>query len=416
MAHIEHMAAGSALCAAAPNSSLFILGRAIAGSGAALLIQGAISVITQIATLEKRPLYIGLVVSCFGISASFSPVLGGALTSRVSWRWCFWINLPIGAAIFFLVVLGLNVKVKKNAMRDLSAAEKFKSLDPPGIILLLSSVTCLFLALQWAGSSFPWSSGRIIGLMIGFGTLSVAFSLLQWWLREKATIPLRILKQRTVLFGTSALFFISMSSNIKMYYVPFYFQAAKGASALRSGVQFLALAVPQVVATVMAGGLATKTGHYVFYAPVPGRLPLIYFRNSFLSWLSVQFEKDVFIGNAIGISVGNNILVSQLLSEVPKHASVIPPQAVIEAGALNLDALTDSRDILHELRQAYGMAISTIMICATATICVSILATLGMQRLNIVKVSRDREALKDPQEIATPVYNVVKEESKEGFQ
>jgi MFS family permease len=82
--------AGSALCAAAPSSPVFILGRAVAGSDAALLIQGAISVITHISTLEKRPLYIGLVVSSFGISASFSPVLGGALTTRVSWRWCFW--------------------------------------------------------------------------------------------------------------------------------------------------------------------------------------------------------------------------------------------------------------------------------------------------------------------------------------
>lgn len=82
--------AGSALCAAAPNSSVFILGRAVAGCGAGLLIQGAISVITHVSTLERRPLYIGLVVSCFGICASFSPILGGALTVDVSWRWCFW--------------------------------------------------------------------------------------------------------------------------------------------------------------------------------------------------------------------------------------------------------------------------------------------------------------------------------------
>ena len=82
--------AGSALCAAAPNSPVFILGRAVAGSGAALLLQGAISVITSVSELEKRPLYIGLVVSCFGICASLSPIIGGALTVRASWRWCLW--------------------------------------------------------------------------------------------------------------------------------------------------------------------------------------------------------------------------------------------------------------------------------------------------------------------------------------
>ncbi|KAL2041649.1 hypothetical protein N7G274_005433 [Stereocaulon virgatum] len=133
--------AGSALCAAAPSSPVFHLGRAVAGRGAALLIQGAISVITHISTLEKRPLYIGLVVSCFGISASFSPVLGGALTTRVNWRWCFWINLPIGAVVLCLVFLNLNLKIKKDPLRDFSATEKLRHLDPLGIVLLLGAVS-----------------------------------------------------------------------------------------------------------------------------------------------------------------------------------------------------------------------------------------------------------------------------------
>ena len=83
--------AGFVLSAVASNSPVFMIGRTVAGSGAALLIQGAISVITYSSKLKDRSLYIGLVVSCFGISASFSPVLGGGLTSSVSWRWCFWI-------------------------------------------------------------------------------------------------------------------------------------------------------------------------------------------------------------------------------------------------------------------------------------------------------------------------------------
>lgn len=122
-------------------------------------------------------------------------------------------NLPIGAAVFCLVVLGLKLKMKKDPLRDLPAMEKLKSLDPLGIALLLGAVSCLFLALQWGGSRFPWSSSRIIGCMIGFGLLIITFGVLQWRLAEHATIPLRILKQRTVFFGAVALFFISMSSN-----------------------------------------------------------------------------------------------------------------------------------------------------------------------------------------------------------
>lgn len=102
---IKFSIAGSTLCAAAPSSAIFILGRAIAGTGAAGLIQGAITVITYTSTLEKRLLYIGLVVSCFGICACFSPILGGALTDRVNWRWCFWMYVALLRTLAVLITL-----------------------------------------------------------------------------------------------------------------------------------------------------------------------------------------------------------------------------------------------------------------------------------------------------------------------
>lgn len=85
---------GSVLCAAAPSSAAFIVGRAIAGIGAAGILQGALSIITYIAPLEKRPFYMSIVISVFGISMCAAPVLGGVLTDRVGWRWCFWMYVP----------------------------------------------------------------------------------------------------------------------------------------------------------------------------------------------------------------------------------------------------------------------------------------------------------------------------------
>lgn len=102
------------------------------------------------------------------------------------------------------------------------------------------------------------------------------------------------------------------------------------------------------------------------------------------------------LSRAIGISVGENILVSQLLREVPRYARTIPPEAVIASGALNLTSLTTSPPVLHGLRHAYSRALSAVMICATAAIGISVLATLGMQRVNLVKVSRGRELASDP--------------------
>lgn len=113
---LTNIAAGSALCAAAPNSKAFIVGRAIAGTGAAGVIQGAITVITYISTLEKRPLYIGLVVSCFGICACFSPILGGVLTDRVSGRWCFWMFVQPPKAISYFGSLTFSIAIYRSAL------------------------------------------------------------------------------------------------------------------------------------------------------------------------------------------------------------------------------------------------------------------------------------------------------------
>ena len=123
-------------------------------------------------------------------------------------------NLPIGAAVFFLVLLCLKPKPSEDPIKKLPTKEKLKHLDPLGIILLLGSVCCLILALQWGGNNYPWRSSRVVGLLVGFGLLLLAFCGLQWQLDDKATIPPRILKERTVLFGACALFFISFSSNI----------------------------------------------------------------------------------------------------------------------------------------------------------------------------------------------------------
>jgi hypothetical protein len=110
--------------------------------------------------------------------------------------------------------------------------------------------------------------------------------------------------------------------------------------------------------------------------------------------LHSRFQTTLMEDSAIGISIGGNILVGKLLREVSKYASTIAPEAVIASGALNLETLTSSPSVIHGLRQAYGAALSALMICATVIICVSILTTFGMQRLNLVKISKEREAIK----------------------
>lgn len=121
-------------------------------------------------------------------------------------------NLPIGAAAFIIIVLVLRLPA--SATREKSSTsfrEKVSRLDFPGIVLILGSVCCLVLALQWGGQTKPWRSADVIGLLVGAVLLAVAFGFVQWRKGDKATIPFRILRQRTIFMGACYLFFLEMA-------------------------------------------------------------------------------------------------------------------------------------------------------------------------------------------------------------
>jgi MFS family permease len=208
-----HLIVGSVLCASAPVSEVFILGRAIAGIGAAGLLQGALGIITFISPLEKRPIAMASVISVFGISCSMGPVLGGVFVDRVSWRWCFWVNLPIGLAAFLLVVFSLHLKqIAAIPERQQSLVAKLKKVDVIGITLIIGFVACLCIVLQDGGNTAPWNSARVIGLLVAAVVIKALFWFSQWKLGERALIPVRFLTNRTVAFGSIFLFLDNMSN------------------------------------------------------------------------------------------------------------------------------------------------------------------------------------------------------------
>ncbi|KAI4178451.1 MAG: hypothetical protein L6R41_008383 [Letrouitia leprolyta] len=254
---------GSILCAAAPDSPTFIVGRAVAGAGSAGIFQGALVIVGYITPLEKRPLYLGIVVSSFGIATCFGPILGGVLTQEATWRWCFWINLPIGGLVLIILLVALKINTANTESRSLPFKTKMMNMDFIGAALLVGAVCCLLLALQWGGNTMPWNSATVIGLFVGFGIISVIFAVLQWFLGDKGTISPRILRKRSVLMGCLFEFFLSMTLYIFSYYIPFYFQAVQSVSATTSGVRYIAFAIPEVVAVITSGAIVSRIGHYV---------------------------------------------------------------------------------------------------------------------------------------------------------
>jgi MFS family permease len=147
--------AGSILCAAAPTSAALILGRVIAGCGAAGIIQGTLTILGYSVPKKQVPLYYEYVLSVQGISACTSPIIGGIFTERVNWRWCFWVNVPIGAIALLMVLLLVKPKTSHEALWSLPALECLKQMDWIGTLIFRAAFTCLFFALQWGGQTKP---------------------------------------------------------------------------------------------------------------------------------------------------------------------------------------------------------------------------------------------------------------------
>lgn len=143
---------GSIVCGTAPSSTALIIGRAIAGMGATGLFSGAITIMVHVLPLAKRPAYMGWFGSIFGIASVAGPLLGGAFTSNVTWRWCFLINLPIGGVAMVLIFVILKLPARQ--VEALSWREKLLRLDPLGNLFFIPSIICLLLALEWGGTTY----------------------------------------------------------------------------------------------------------------------------------------------------------------------------------------------------------------------------------------------------------------------
>ncbi|KAF7882840.1 uncharacterized protein EAF02_006203 [Botrytis sinoallii] len=211
---------GSCLCAAAPTSAAFIIGRVIAGCGAAGLLQGTLAIVRLSVPKRKIPLYYGHVLSVQGPTTS-DPLL-----------------------------------------------QKSQRMDWAGTIIFLSAFVCLYLALQWGGQTKPWRSSEVIGLFIGFGLLLGLFAYTQKFTGENSLIPRGILKQQTVLFGTIYLILFGLQMAVYLQYIPIYFQAVRGTSALNIGVRMIAMDAGRIVFIIISGILVTKFGHYMPYMVV----------------------------------------------------------------------------------------------------------------------------------------------------
>ncbi|CAK1356086.1 unnamed protein product [Cercospora beticola] len=409
---------GSILCAAATSSTMLIVGRAVAGAGAAALFSGAMTIIGYSVPLRKRALYIASLSSMFGIASVVGPILGGAFTDKLSWRWCFWINLPFGAVSIAVVFFFFTDPPRDHA--DMTFKEKLKQIDLLGAFFLICAIVCLLLALQWGGTVYPWSDSRVYGCFIGFGLLLAIFIGWQFKLQDRATMPPRILgKQRTVAAVAVFSAFLAMALYTHIYFLPFYFQAVKGTTAEGSGIRCIPYLVSIVFSSIVVGATITLIGPYnppmligcatfvvgcgMLYTLNPGSSAGVWIGYQILAgvgagacvqipFIAVQVvlnEKDMPIGNAIAIffntlggaisvSIAQNIFSNTLAQQLPVLAPTVDPRIVIAAGATHIEDVVPEGSV-GAVRLAYNLAVTRAFIMPIAVAGLGFLAALAFE-------------------------------------
>ena len=257
---------GSLLCGVAPNAITLIVGRAIAGLGGAGISTGGTTIFAFCVEPKKRPSLMGLFGVSYNVAAIIGPLLGGAFSERVSWRWCFYINLPIGGVAAVLVFIFFHLPTAA-AVVEASWKEKLLQMDPVGIVLAMGSIISFILALQYGGQSHPWNSSVVIGLLVGSVLLAIAMGIWESFQGEYGMLVPRLLKRRAVWSGGIFQFFFAGCYFLLLYYLPIYFQSIQGVDAIQSGVHNLPMVIATCIFILLGGIVVSKTGYAT--APMP---------------------------------------------------------------------------------------------------------------------------------------------------
>ncbi|QDS76389.1 hypothetical protein FKW77_003619 [Venturia effusa] len=237
LASIAIFEIGNLLSAMAQNSPMLIIGRAVSGIGGGGLITGVFTIIAGVAPPKRVPTCMGVLGITFGVTSVVGPLLGGALTSGPGWRWCFWINLPLGAFAAALVMSVFTTPKAAKPPVDVSMGERILHMDPAGISLVLIAETCFVLAMQLESErGGDFAQAAYVGALVASAVVLVAFVGLEWHLGERAMIQYRLLRKSLVAANVVVNFFVAGAYFPLMYILPIYFQSVKDASASHSGV------------------------------------------------------------------------------------------------------------------------------------------------------------------------------------
>jgi EmrB/QacA subfamily drug resistance transporter len=242
---------GSIISGLATSMGMLIAGRAIQGLGAGGLIPLAIAAIGDIIPPRRRGKWQGVTGAVFAASSVLGPATGGWLTDNASWRWCFFVNLPLAALALTVVWFGFVRRPRREE----------HSIDYVGAVLLTAGAAAGLLAAVWGGTEYPWSSPVVIGLFVTAAFLLGSF-VFQERRAKEPILPLELFRERIFSAAAVAVFALGAAMFVTIIYVPLFVQGVLGESASDSGAVLTPLMLGIITTSMVAGQLVSRTGHY----------------------------------------------------------------------------------------------------------------------------------------------------------
>ncbi|KAH8730333.1 major facilitator superfamily domain-containing protein [Phaeosphaeriaceae sp. PMI808] len=422
---------GSLVCGAAPNSVGLIMGRVVAGIGSGGIFSGATLIVAEFKPLSERPIYSGILGATYAIASVAGPLMGGAFTEHVTWRLCFYINLPLGfvTAVIVLFLVPNNYDPERHSRRKLPFKEKIQEMDLYGLAALVPSIVCILLAIQWGGAKYPWANGRIIALFIIGTLLLIGFIFIESKQGDRAIVPPSVVKRRTIWACSLFAFPLFGSFLVICYFLPLWFQAIKGDTATESGIHNLPSILGATIFSVVAGGMVFGLGYYTWACIVgsilaavgSGLLSTLQVDSGSSKWIGYQIIYGAGIGfglnqpliaaqtalppfqiaegtaviifmqtfgGTVFIAVAQNVFNNKLISNVLASGIPVNPAALLSVGATKLQTLVEAK-YLNQLQLAYNESITQTFYVTVATAGLSIIGALLIPWFSVKKTEQE---------------------------
>jgi EmrB/QacA subfamily drug resistance transporter len=288
--------AGSALCGMAQSMTELIVFRGIQGLGAGGVIPLATATVAQIVPPRDRGRYQGLIGAAFAASSILGPTVGGLIVDHATWRWIFYVNIPIGLLALLIVTITIPSIV----------VHARHSIDVLGAALLAGGITCLLLGLDWGGTVHPWDSPEVVGALCGSAALLVVFGRVERRAKEPI-LPFALLGERIVAAGAVATALTSMCIFGTVAFLPLFVQGVIGSSATSSAAVLIPLSLSSIVTMVVSGQVVSRAGRY---RPVMLAGPVVLGAGMvLLARMDVSTTSDAVTRNAIVAGIGSGLMI-----------------------------------------------------------------------------------------------------------